>query len=366
MTALTRIAVGLSTRSYDVVVGDSWINDLCRHVDVGTPGRRILLVTQQAVVDAGHAETVSTALRAAGMTVHRHLVPDGEVAKSPTILFDLWRAAAGIPLSRSDLVVAVGGGVVGDLAGFLAATYNRGVEVVQVPTTLLAQVDAAIGGKTGINLPEGKNLVGAFHQPVAVACDVATLSTLPKRILIEGLGEVVKCGLIADATILDDLESAPDHAREGDTAMLAGLVARSVAVKARIVSADERETGRRAWLNFGHTWAHVIEAATKYDEVLHGEAVAMGMMVALRLGERLGRTPAELVARTEQVLHRLGLPTAPPTIDRDVAWQLLRRDKKAVGDEVRFVILDGLALPTLITPDPAEVASVLVGLGAID
>jgi len=365
MTALTRIAVDLSARSYDVVVGDGWINELSRHVDVGAPGRRVLLVTQQGVVDAGHAEAVSATLQAAGMTVHRHLVPDGEIAKSPAILVDLWRAAAAIPLSRSDVVVAVGGGVVGDLAGFLAATYNRGIDVVQVPTTLLAQVDAAIGGKTGINLPEGKNLVGAFHQPTVVACDVATLATLPRRVLVEGLGEVVKCGLIADATILDDLEATPDRAIEGDPAMLAGLVARAVAVKAQIVSADERESGRRAWLNFGHTWAHVVETATEYDTVLHGEAVAMGMMVALHLGERLGKTPADLVTRTEQVLLSLGLPTAPPMVDRDVAWQLLRRDKKAVGGDVRFVLLDGLTRPTVITPDPADVDAVLVGLGAI-
>jgi 3-dehydroquinate synthase len=353
------IEVALADRPYPVLVGEGWLEQLADQVSLPAGARRALLVTQQGVLDAGHVDPVEASLRAGGLEVHRALVADGEVAKNADSLIALWHRAADAGLSRADLVVAVGGGVIGDLAGFVAATYNRGVAVLQVPTTLLAQVDAAIGGKTGINLPAGKNLVGAFHQPLAVACDVTTLATLPSRMLVEGLGEVVKYGLIDDPVVLERLEGSADLVLAGEPGVLRELVARSVAVKAAIVAADEREAGVRAHLNLGHTYGHAVEALTGYGTVLHGEAVAIGMVVALRLGVRLGRTPPALAERAEAVLRRLGLPTEGPVLERADVWDAMGRDKKAVAEGVRFVVLDGLAAPVVVTPDRAVVDEVL-------
>jgi 3-dehydroquinate synthase len=363
--ALQRVEVRLDAgRSYPVVVGAGWLDRLHEELPLPARARRALVVTQAPVVTAGHVEPVEVALAARGLAGVRHVVPDGEPAKTVEVLAGIWRAAASVPVTRHDLVVAVGGGVVGDLAGFAAATYGRGIAVLQVPTTLLAQVDAAIGGKTGINLPEGKNLVGAFHQPVAVACDVATLATLPARILLEGFGEVVKYGLIHDHLVLERLEQATPLVRGDDLSVLQELVARSADAKARIVGADEREAGVRAYLNFGHTYGHALETLTGYDEVLHGEAVAIGMVVALRLGERLGHTPLDLVTRAERLLAHLGLPVRGPRLDRAAVWEVMARDKKAGPDGVRFVVLDGIAAPRVITPSRRDVDAVLDELGA--
>lgn len=358
MTTPEQVEVGLGERGYPVVVGDSWLDALTSHVPLPDRASLAFVVTQDPVVAAGHLAAVETALTGAGLTVHRQVVPDGEAAKDADVLAALWHACAALPLGRDDLVVAVGGGTVADLAGFLAATWNRGVAVLQVPTTLLGQVDAAIGGKTGINLPQGKNLVGAFHQPVGVACDVATLRTLPQRVLVEGLGEVVKTGLIADPVILDRLE-ATKGTDLATPSLLVDLVTRSVTVKASIVTADEREAGVRAHLNLGHTYGHAVEALTGYRDVLHGEAVAIGTVVALRLGVRLGRTPPAVADRGEAVLEHVGLPTRGPRLDRDEVWTVLARDKKSRGGGVRFVVLDDVAVPTVVTPDRADVDAVL-------
>ena len=350
----TVIDVPLADRGYSVVVGRGLLGEVSEHVTLPAGASRALVVTQEPVVAAEHVAPVEEALTDAGVEVHRQVVPDGESAKDVEVLTTLWRAAANVPLNRSDLVVAVGGGVVGDLAGFAAATYARGIAVVQVPTTLLAQVDAAIGGKTGINLPEGKNLVGAFHQPVGVLCDIDTLTTLPQREFTEGLGEVVKCGLIADEVVLDLLESVDGDVR-AQPDPLEELVSRSVAVKAHVVAKDEREGGLRAILNFGHTYGHAVETLTGYGTVLHGEAVAIGMVVALRLGERLGRTPSAVVERGIGAIEAVGLPTRGPALDRDGVWAAMARDKKAGRGAVRFVVLDRIGAPVVVTPEREEV-----------
>lgn len=378
-TEVTRIEVALADRPYPVFVGErlgSQLPDLLRVAFTASGGaapagrdrplpERALVVTQTPVVDAGHVDPVEEALRSCGIEVARQVVPDGEQAKSIGVLGELWRAAARLPLTRRDVVIAVGGGVVGDLGGFLAATYVRGIDVVQVPTTVLAQVDAAIGGKTGVNLPEGKNLVGAFHQPRAVVCDVATLATLPERIHREGFGEVAKYGLIRDAHMLALLEASPKVAEgRGGGALLRELVERSVAVKAHVVAADEREAGERAHLNLGHTFGHAVEAVTGYDTVLHGEAVAIGTVVELHLGVALGVTDAEVAARGEAVLATLGLPTRPPVLDRDAVWAAMGRDKKASSGQVRFVLLEDVAKPVLLAPPREVVDEVLDELEA--
>jgi 3-dehydroquinate synthase len=354
----TVVPVALAREPYPVVVGAA-LADVLRGVPIPGSASTALVVSQGPVVAAGHVAAVEAALADAGLSVTRHLVRDGELAKDAVTLAQLWEVCADLPLTRGDLVVAVGGGVVGDLAGFLAATWNRGVAVLQVPTTLLAQVDAAIGGKTGINLGSGKNLVGAFHQPVAVACAVATLATLSPRVRTEGLGEVVKYGLIADPGILDLLEDDPDAALAGDPELLRELVVRSAQVKAAVVAADEREGGVRAHLNLGHTYGHAVETLTGYGEVLHGEAVAIGTVVALRLGVRLGLTPPEVAARGEALLERLSLPTRGPLLDRAAVWDVISRDKKATRQGVRWVVLEGLAMPTVVTPERADVDAVL-------
>ncbi len=350
----TVIDVDLAERSYPVVVGRGLLAAWTEHVPLPGPAARALVVTQEPLVRAGHVEPVEAALRAAGIEVHRHLVPDGETAKDVAVLSELWGTAARIPLHRGDLVVAVGGGVVGDLAGFAAATYARGIDVVQIPTTLLGQVDAAIGGKTGINLPEGKNLVGAFHQPRAVVCDTEVLDSLPEREFTEGLGEVIKYGLIDDVEVLELIERVRGDVR-GDPAVVDELVRRSVAVKARVVAADEREGGLRAILNFGHTYGHAVEKLAGYGTVLHGEAVAIGMVVALRLGERLGYTPAEVVQRGIAAIESVGLPTVGPQLDADEVWSVMARDKKADAAGVRFVVLKGLGEVIMAAPSRDEV-----------
>jgi 3-dehydroquinate synthase len=354
-----RIRVDLPDAPYDVVVGDGLLGHI-DDLDVLPDGAGRALVVTQEPVARHHLAPLRAALERARLEVDVATIADGEQAKTPTTLEVLWRHAAELPLGRHDLVVALGGGVVGDLAGFLAATYNRGIAVLQVPTTLLAQVDAAIGGKTGVNLPQGKNLVGAFHQPHAVVADVATLATLEERVLVEGLGEVVKAGLIRDQSILGTLEAHPAEVATGEPDVLADLVERSVAVKAAVVVADERETGERAHLNLGHTYGHAIETLTDY-RFLHGEAVAIGTLVALELGARLGLHDRDLVDRVRRLLDRLGLPTVAPPLPRDDAWRVMSRDKKA-RDGVRFVVLEALGVPMLVTPDRTDVEAAIAAV----
>lgn len=338
-----RITVALPGAHYDVIVGAGLLDRLADLVPWPEHTRRVVVVTV-GPVEVLYAATVQTSLAAAGYEVHRVVIPDGEEAKTLATVEGLYHRFASLPLGRDDVVVALGGGVVGDLAGFAAATWNRGVAVVQVPTTLLAQVDAAVGGKTGVNLPEGKNLVGAFHQPLAVVADTATLVSLPIRQRRSGLGEVTKYGFIEDPRVLDLLEARPADAVAGAPDVLTEVVRRGVAVKARIVAADERETGERALLNYGHTVGHAIETLAGYGTYLHGEAVALGMVFAARLGERMGISADGLSLRTVAVLAGLGLPTGGLRLEPGAVWEVLARDKKARraegqdGPGVRFVL----------------------------
>ena len=361
MTA-QRIAVALPGQPYDVLVGPGLLDDLAAHVPVPAGASRAAVVTVSPV-ETLYGERVLAGLQALDLDAHPIVVPDGEGAKTLETLDAVYHRLAAIPLGRSDVVVALGGGVAGDLAGFAAATWNRGVAVVQLPTTLLAQVDAAIGGKTGVNLPEGKNLVGAFHQPSVVVADTATLATLPPRERIAGLGEAVKYGFIADPAILDLLEGRPADAVAGDIDVMTELVQRGVTVKARIVAADEREAGERALLNYGHTFGHAIEAATGYGTYRHGEAVALGMVAAARLGERLGVSEDGLADRTVALLDALGLPTSGVRVDPSLLWSLMTRDKKARAG-VRFVLCQRPGHAVVVDqPDRRTVDAVLTTLG---
>lgn len=350
---MIRIPVDLKAHPYDVAIAPGLLSQVGPLTTQVCRASRVLVVTQEPIA-RHHLVTVVESLEAAGLDVHVATVIDGEAAKSLSVLGQLWDRAAGIPLERRDVVVALGGGVVGDLAGFAAATYNRGMAVVQVPTTLLAMTDAAIGGKTAIDLAAGKNLVGAFHQPARVIIDPDTLTTLADRPLREGFGEIVKYGLIRDPDLLELLEDNLDDVLAGDVGLRTEVIRRCVAVKAEVVAADERELGQRAHLNLGHTYAHALETLTGYGEWLHGEAVGVGLLVALRLGELLGRHDDAMRVRTRALLQRIGLPVTAPALNPDEVWQVMGRDKKADGG-VRFVVLDGIARPAVIAVDRSQV-----------
>ncbi len=352
---VTRIRVGPGAvgdrpgdGGYDVLVGSGLLAELPPLLD---GARKVLVVHPRALRATG--EAVREDLAAHGFEAVAAEVPDGEEAKSAAVLAFCWQVLGQAGFTRSDAVVGVGGGAVTDLAGFVAATWLRGVRVVQVPTTLLAMVDAAVGGKTGINTAEGKNLVGAFHPPTGVLCDLATLETLPVNDLVAGLAEVVKCGMIADPAILDLVEGDPAAARTAASPQLRELVERAVRVKADVVTRDLRESFLREVLNFGHTLGHAVELVERY-QWRHGAAVSVGMVYAAELGRLAGRTPEPVVDRLRALLTTLGLPT---TYRQDRWPQLLeamRRDKKTRGDLLRFVVLDDLARPARLEgPDPS-------------
>jgi 3-dehydroquinate synthase len=305
-----------------------------------TTGARQAVLVTDARVGALHGGTAERSLRGDGIAVATVRVPRGEGAKRAPVLARLWDAFAASRLDRGGAVVALGGGVVGDLAGLAAATWLRGVPWVAVPTTVLAQVDASVGGKTAIDLAAGKNLVGAFHQPAGVLVDPGTLATLPPRQRRSGLAEVVKTGFAVDRALWDWLEARLDALTSGEPAALAGAVERSIRAKARVVLADERERegGGRTALNFGHTLGHAIEASLDYRRLLHGEAVAIGMRAAAWLSVRVAGLAPESHVRLEAALDHLGLPARMPRVGVERLLKALRQDKKRANGEVRWVL----------------------------
>ncbi|MFI5912701.1 3-dehydroquinate synthase [Dactylosporangium sp. NPDC051541] len=301
----------------------------------------------------GHAERVEAALTAAGAKVLPIEVPDAEAGKDIAVAARCWDELGAAAFTRSDAVVGVGGGAVTDLAGFVAACWLRGVRVVTVPTSLLGMVDAAVGGKTGINTAAGKNLVGAFYPPAGVLCDLAALDTLAADDLLAGMAEIVKCGFIADPVILDLIEADPARALDPASPVLAELIERSVAVKAHVVSQDLRESKLREILNYGHTLGHAIERREQY-RWKHGHAISVGLVYAAELGRLAGRLSDSVADRHRAILERLGLPTAYPAAAWPELHAAMRVDKKARGALLRFVVLDGLARPgTLEGPSDA-------------
>jgi 3-dehydroquinate synthase len=304
-----------------------------------TAARHVVLVSD-ARVDGLYGVAAARSLNSAGIAVHRLRVPAGEAAKRPAVLLKVWAGLAAARLPRDGAIVALGGGTVGDLAGFGAATWLRGVAWVGVPTTLLAQVDASVGGKTAVDLPAGKNLVGAFHQPAGVLVDPDTLVTLSARQRRSGLAEVVKTGFAVDAQLWDWLEARLDALAEGEPAALAGAVARSIAAKARVVQADERERegGGRTSLNFGHTLGHALEAVLGYRGLTHGEAVALGMRVAAALSVRVAGLKPESHVRLEAALDHLRLPVRMPPVSVARLLAAMRQDKKRAAGTVRWVL----------------------------
>jgi 3-dehydroquinate synthase len=342
MTTAVKIGVGLGARAYDVLVEPDLIDR------AGSLLRPLLkrpvatVVTDETVADL-HGGRLRRALTSAGLAVQEVILPPGEKSKSYAGLQRLCESLLSLGLERSDIVVAFGGGVIGDLAGFAAAIFKRGVDFVQIPTTLLAQVDSSVGGKTAIDSPQGKNLIGAFHQPRLVLADIGLLASLPARQRVSGWAEVLKYGLLGDAVFFAWLEANGARALGGDTALLTRAVARSVEMKAAIVAADERETGQRALLNLGHTFGHALETETGFgDALLHGEGVGLGCALAFRFSARLGLCPPGAAVRAAEALKAAGLPTTLAELGRPFSAQRLlnamAQDKKTENGELTFIL----------------------------
>jgi 3-dehydroquinate synthase len=332
------VDVALGQRSYQILVGSGLLSDAGRHVAAIIPPGRALVISD-ATVAALYLDRVAKSLSAAGFTVSTATVPAGEQSKSFDQLSRLCDECFRAGLERRSLIVALGGGVIGDLAGFVAATYLRGLPFVQLPTTLLAQVDSSIGGKTGINLPGGKNLVGAFYQPALVLADVAALATLDDRQFSSGLAEVVKHAMIRDAALFARLEADAAKILARDPATLEEIVARNCAVKAAVVSADEREAGLRAILNYGHTVGHAVEAIASYGVYTHGEAVALGMVAASAIARSRGFLDDAVVVQQNNLLERFGLPTKlRRPLNPDALLEAMRHDKKVLAGRMRLVL----------------------------
>ena len=333
-----RVPITLGTRSYSIEVG-SGLLDEDRSWSALPAAASVLIVTND-VVGPLYGDRVAGMLRTRYRQVHTVVLPDGEQHKDWPTLNRIFDALLQHGCDRKTVIVALGGGVVGDMAGFAAASYMRGVPFVQVPTTLLAQVDSSVGGKTAINHPLGKNMIGAFYQPQQVICDLDTLQTLPARELSAGLAEVIKYGPIMDMEFLAWIEANIDALMGRNPAALAHAVVRSCELKAWVVGQDEREAGLRAILNFGHTFGHAIEAGLGYGQWLHGEAVGCGMVMAALLSQRLGGVDAAFVQRLTALVRKAGLPTRGPRLGADRYLELMRVDKKAEGGEIRFVVID--------------------------
>ena len=345
----TTIQVYLGPRTYEIAIGDSLLGEAERYLSVwkeklsfaSASSAKALIVTDRNV-QSPHAEQVLKSLSQNGWQVELVALEAGEASKNINVVTGMYDHLVNMQADRQTLVVAVGGGVIGDSAGFLAATYARGIPFVQIPTTLLSMVDSSVGGKVGVNLPQAKNLVGAFYQPLGVLIDTETLKTLPEREYISGLAEVIKYGVILDESFFRYLEENVTGLNERDSTVMKQVIARSCRLKADVVEQDEHErTGLRAVLNYGHTFAHAFEALAGYGELLHGEAVSIGMVYASRLAEKLGRIGAEETARQVNLFKSVGLPVELPEgcqFSADDILQKMLLDKKTVGGELRFIL----------------------------
>jgi 3-dehydroquinate synthase len=345
------LKVELGSRSYPIFIGEGLLDDqnlLSQHV----PARDVLIVSNTTVAPL-YMEALTNGLKP--RRIIEAILPDGEQHKTQASVSRIIDVLVANRFGRDCVVVALGGGVVGDMAGYAAATYQRGVSFVQVPTTLLSQVDSSVGGKTGVNHPGGKNLVGAFHQPIAVLADTNTLRSLPPRELRAGLAEVIKYGLICDAPFFAWLEEHMDALLAGDPTALAHVIFRSCQIKAEIVGRDEREQGDRALLNLGHTFGHAIESATGYKQWLHGEAIGAGLLMAAAMSQACGLMSGAEVLRVRNLVARTGLPVRIDAVSPEVALEHMRIDKKVKSGRIRLILLRKIG-ESFITADYSETA----------
>jgi len=356
-TSFQTVQIDLGDRSYPILIGAGLL-DQSSTWD-GLPKAAAALVVTNTTVEPLYGERLRRQLVGRYAAVHTVVLPDGEAYKTWESLNLIFDALLQHGCDRKTVLFALGGGVVGDMTGFAAASYMRGVPFVQVPTTLLAQVDSSVGGKTAINHPLGKNMIGAFYQPVRVVCDLGTLNTLPERELSAGLAEVIKYGPIADMAFLDWIEASMSALRARDVTALAHAVQRSCEIKAWVVGQDEKESGLRAILNFGHTFGHAIEAGLGYGEWLHGEAVGCGMVMAAQLSGALGLVDDAFVARLTALIANAGLPTQGPRLGADRYLALMRLDKKSEAGDIKFVLIDGPGQARVQGATDAQVVQVI-------
>lgn len=332
------VTVNLDTREYHIIIKTGLLSRAGEEISRAVRGRRAMVVTEPTVAPL-YLERVLISLRDAGFDVHSAEIPGGEQNKTLETVSNLYEGMLDAKLDRSSVLITLGGGVTGDLAGFAAATYLRGIDFVQIPTTLLAQVDASIGGKVGVDLPRGKNLVGAFHQPKCVLIDPEVLTTLPRREFAGGLAEMIKHGIIAGQPLFDFMRDQSDALQRLDADVLETAIARSCEVKAGIVVQDEKESGIRAFLNYGHTVGHGIEAATGFSKYNHGEAVSIGMVTAAIIAEQIGLAEDRVAKSIAELLSSVGLPVAPnKEIDIDLVIKAMAYDKKVLAGKIRFVL----------------------------
>jgi 3-dehydroquinate synthase len=358
----TVVPVTTAERRYEILIGAGLLGAPSAWQDLPKAAQAVIVTN--VTVDPLHGAALRRALAGRYPRVTTLALPDGEAHKDWATLNLIFDHLLREGCDRKTVLFALGGGVVGDMTGFAAATYMRGVPFVQVPTTLLAQVDSSVGGKTAINHPLGKNMIGAFYQPQRVVCDLDTLATLPARELGAGLAEVIKYGPVADAAFLDWVEAHLDALLARDPAALAQAIRRSCEIKAEVVGADEREAGLRAILNFGHTFGHAIEAGLGYGAWLHGEAVGCGMVMAAELSAQLGLVPAAFVSRLRRIVERAGLPVRGPALGAARYLELMRIDKKAEGGEIRFVVIDGVGRAAL-RPAPDALVERVLGMHCV-
>ena len=348
-----QVSVRLCDRGYNIEIGQQILGRSGKFLLACQEVTHAVVITDEHVAFP-HAQQVADSLQACQVRTDTLTVPAGEQSKSVATTVQLWEELLSLGTDRKSVIIAVGGGVIGDLAGFVAATFSRGIRLVQVPTTLLAQVDSSVGGKVGINLPRAKNMVGSFWQPLGVLIDTGVLRTLPEREYRAGLAEVVKYGVILDADFFAYLETHTNRitaaeAHQRDSAVLQQVIARCCQLKANVVEDDERETtGKRSVLNYGHTFAHALEAVMDYKTLLHGEAVSIGMLCASRLAERLGRVDATFTRRQKQLLTTLGLPTEVPKVSSVELVERMRHDKKTEHGKLRFVLPTSLGHVELV------------------
>ncbi len=355
------LTVHLGERSYPIHVGAGILERAGELLQQAGLHGKVALITNPTVAQL-YLDPVHDALAHAGFEITPVLVPDGEEHKNLKSLGTIYDRLIAERFERKSSVLALGGGVIGDLAGFAAATYLRGVPYVQVPTTLLAQVDSSVGGKTGVNHEGGKNLIGAFYQPRLVLVDAAVLNTLPRRELAAGLAEIIKYGIIEDPNLFQLLEQRLEQIVGLDRALLANIIAASCAIKARVVEADEREEDYRAVLNFGHTIGHALEAATGYRQFLHGEAVGVGMVKAAELSVRQGLCDSQTLERVTALVRRAGLPAEmPPQVSTQSLIQAMEIDKKVAGGKVKFIMCEGIGKTRFHWIAPEEILQALGG-----
>jgi 3-dehydroquinate synthase len=360
---MNTLQLDLGERSYPIHIGSGLLDqaDLYKKHIKGT---FTAVVTNETVAPL-YADKVVKTLESIGQKVKLIVLPDGEAFKTWEVLQKIFDGLLENSADRKTTLLALGGGVIGDMTGFAAACYMRGIKFIQVPTTLLSQVDSSVGGKTGINHPLGKNMVGAFHQPQAVIADLDTLKTLPSEELAAGLAEVIKHGAIADSEFLSWIEKNQDALNKCDPATMEHAVRRSCEIKSQVVAQDEKEGGIRAILNFGHTFGHAIEAGMGYGAWLHGQAVGCGMVMAADLSVRVGLLSEAEASRLKKIIEALHLPTQPPKLGVDRFMELMSVDKKAEGGEVRYILLNGLGQAKIQTVDDDLVIQTLIANGVV-